>query len=106
MDISVFAQPLAEFVVAVVSIVIARYLVPWLKHKYTGEKVQNTYDIIVKAVQAAEKIYQESGTGKLKKEYVIAYVKKMGIEITDEELDMFIESAVKLLDVMKNEIKK
>lgn len=106
MDMSILGDSILNLVLVVISIVISRYLVPWLKEKYTAEKLNNIYDKVSKAVQAAQKIYKESGQGILRKEYVIAYLKKMNINVTDAELDVLIESAVKMLDLLEAEIKK
>lgn len=106
MDFTILTNSIAEVVVVVLGIVITRYLVPWLKEKYSAERVSNVYDLISKAVSAAEKLYAESGSGVLKKQYVIDYVKTLGITITEADLNMFIESAVKVLDVLETEIKK
>lgn len=106
MDMSILGDSILNLVLVVISIVISRYLVPWLKEKYTSEKVRNVYEQVSKAVQAAQKIYEESGQGALRKEYVIAYLKKININITDAELDVLIESAVKMLDLLEAEIKK
>lgn len=106
MDMSILGDAILNLVLVIISIIISRYLVPWLKEKYTAEKVSNIYEQVSKAVQAAQKIYKESGQGVLRKEYVIAYLKKININITDAELDVLIESAVKMLDLLEAEIKK
>lgn len=106
MDMSVLGDSILNLVLVIISILISRYLVPWLKEKYTSEKLNNIYNKVSKAVQAAQKIYNESGQGPLRKEYVITYLKKMNINITDSELDVLIESAVEMLDLLEKEIKK
>lgn len=105
MDFSMLTNSLAELIVVIIGIIITRYLVPWLKEKYSAEKVSNTYNSILKAVRAAEKLYKESGSGILKKEYVVKYIREdLKINITDADLDLFIESAVKLLDILDSQI--
>lgn len=106
MDITVLKDSILELALVAIGLVITRFLVPYLKEKYTAEKVKNVYDIIVKAVQAAEKIYQEHGQGLLKKEYVVDYIKKIGITLSEDDLNVLIESAVKTLDMVDAEIKK
>lgn len=104
MDYNVLMDSILKVVVVLASLVITRYLVPWLNAKYGAEKVASTYDTILKAVKAAKKIYAASGQGVLRKEYVVKYIRDLGIDITDAELDMLIESAVKVLDILEGEI--
>lgn len=105
-DITSLSGSIAEVIVLVLGIIITRYLVPFLKEKYTATKVKNTYELVKKAVEAAEKMFPESGTGETKRQYVIDFIKEKGINITDKDLDVFIESAVKILDILRTEIEK
>lgn len=101
------SESILEIVLVLIGLVITRFLVPFLKEKYTAQKVENIYDTIVKAVRAAEQIYQESGVGiELKKPYVVEYVRSKGINISEKDLDVLIESAVKMLQILEKEIKK
>lgn len=106
MDYTVLTNSLAEVIVVVLGIIITRYLVPYLKERYGAEKVANIYDTIETAVKAAGKKFPESGKGLLRKEYVVNYIKAKGINITDADLEVFIESAVKVLDILEEEVKK
>lgn len=106
MDITLLTDSLLNLVLVIISIAISSYLVPWLKQKYTAEKVNNVYDIVKKAVEAAEKIYSESGMGPIRKDYVVKYLKDKGINISEADLNILIESAVKTLDLLEKEIKK
>ena len=56
------------------------------------------------AVNAAEQLYKKSGQGHLKKEYVIKYLKDKGINVSDKDLNIMIESAVLELNRWKQEI--
>jgi microcompartment protein CcmL/EutN len=105
--IKAISENVLDIIIAVISIVVSYYiipcikndLVPWLKDKHL-------YDTVKKFVQAVEKL-AESGTieKKDKKQEVIKLLKKQGIEVTDE-IDAFIESAVKELDLVTNTIKE
>ena len=66
-------------------------LIPWLKEKHL-------YSLVVKFVRAAEKMYEAGTLVGLKKAYVISLLKERGFELTPE-IDAFIESAVKELDI-------
>ena len=106
MDYTVLTNSLAEIIVVVLGIIITRYLVPYLKERYGAEKVANIYDMVEFAVKAAAKMFPESGMGGVRKEYVINYIRSKGVKITTEDLDVFIESAVKVLDILEDEVKK
>lgn len=103
---TMLSDSIVEVIFLVLGLIITRYLIPFLKEKYTAERVLNVYTEIQKAVQAAEKKYQESGMGTLKKQFVIDYINSKGFKITEADLDVAIESAVKLLDIIDKEIKE
>lgn len=86
-----------------VCLIVTRYLVPlimtWLKSKTNDNQYQLLIAVVESAVKALEQEYKnQHGAGATKKEAVIEYVKKYcsenGIEISDEQLDKMIESAV------------
>lgn len=107
MDLMPLQDSIVQLVLVVLSIIITKYLVPYLKEKYTAEKVSNTYDHVIKAVQAAEKAFEDyTGVGDQKKQYVLNYLKSKNINLSEEDVDVFIDSAIKLLDVLQAEIKK
>ena len=53
------------------------------------------------AVNAAEQIYNESGMGEVKKEYVLEFLKKRGITMDIDSVDALIESEVYKLNSSK-----
>lgn len=94
-----------EIVITVISVVVARYvvpcikndLIPWLKEKHL-------YNTVKSFVQAAEKL-AESGviTKESKKAKVIELLKNKGV-VVDETTEAFIESCVKELDIVTSVI--
>lgn len=84
--------------------VISVYVVPIIK------KFMEKYWVKI-AVQAAEKIYQESGMGEIKYEYVVNFLVKMKIIKLDENGKVpiywktLIESACEELDILWGNIK-
>jgi len=95
------AENVFEIIGSVISIVVAYYvipaikndLIPWLRDK-------RIYSLIQRLVQAAEKMAEAGTIPRVdKKKTVIDWLKKQGIEVTDE-IDAFIESAVKDLDII------
>lgn len=99
------AENVFKIVSSVISITVAYYvipaikndLIPWLKSK-------RVYSLIRNFVQAAEKMAESGAIPKAdKKKTVIKWLTDLGIEITDE-VNAFIESAVKDLDIITGAI--
>ena len=82
--------------------IVTYVLVPYIKSKTTEKQRDNIYNLVLIAVRAAEQIYNMTGQGKLKKEYVIEYLNSKGVKVTIEDLDVFIESAVLELTIIQN----
>lgn len=104
MDSMIFNIIMA-FVVAVIG-VIARELLPYLKQKRKEVEVAIrrtrwawAADIINAVVRAVEQTVAEDIHGKAKKQEAVRYIKymcgKCGIELSEKEIDMLIEAAVK-----------
>ena len=92
---------LLEIIITIISLVIARYvipcikndLVPWLKEK-------RLYNIVKSFVQAAEKLAESGAITKgSKKAKVIELLESKGITV-NATVDAFIESCVKELDLV------
>ena len=87
-----------EVVVAIVVILLSRYVIPYLKEITKSEKYAGLMEIVIVAVRAAEQTIRESGQGKVKKAQVVAFVtawlNNNGLNISEDELDRLIESAV------------
>lgn len=97
-------EGLVKIILAVISLlgtIITIVLVPYLKSKTTEKQRDNIYTIVTLAVSAAEQIYFKPGEGKKKKEYVINYLSSKGIKLTIEDLNIFIEAAVKELNLIQ-----
>lgn len=96
-----------EIVLAIIGLlgtIITYVLVPYLKSKTTETQRENIYFLVTLAVQAAEQIYFKPGQGEKKKEYVINYLSSRGIKLTVEDLNIFIEAAVKELNLVQKEL--
>ena len=94
-------------IVGVVAIVIARYVVPWLK-LHISEKQRNDIAFWAeKAVMYAEKMMQFS-EGPFRKEAVFDFLKTVRdsekLPIDDDQLEILIEAAVKALDLDQLEV--
>lgn len=94
-----------KIVVMVVALLIARYLVPWLKQKIGAEKVAEVSMWAKQAVLMAEQVYKD-WKGQDKKAFVTEYLKKIltakNISLTDEQLNILIEAAVKQMKMQES----
>lgn len=95
------ADNVFEIIGSVLSIIVAYYIIPTIKNDLIPWlKDKRIYSLIQCLVQAAEKMAEGGMIPKIdKKATVIKWLKEQGIEITSE-IDAFIESAVKELDMI------
>lgn len=94
-----------QVILAIVSIVVTGILIPLIKTKISKTDLEKTLVITDIAVKAAEQIYKEAGKGQIKKKYVIDYLKRSGLNLTDEEINALIEATVKELNLWQAEIR-
>lgn len=92
-----------QYVIYALIIVVARYIIPLIRTKLQGTKFEEVIKFIEKAINAAEKIYENiPKSGEEKKAYVIKvtteYINKIGIKITEEQLNVLIEGIFVELD--------
>ncbi|WP_129596052.1 phage holin, LLH family [Anaerophilus nitritogenes] len=81
-------------VIALIGAVITYIIIPYIKSKTTAEQQKNIKFWVKVAVNAAEQIFQEKSQGQQKKQYVINFLFKQGIQISMEQLDLLIEATV------------
>lgn len=96
---------IVKLVVMVAALVIARYLVPFVKNKIGASKLELIAQWAKYAVLKAQQVlWSESGEDR--KAYVTEFLKKLLIEknisISDEQLDILIEAAVKQMKIAEN----
>lgn len=96
---------IAMAVLSILSVITVRFIIPILQEKGYATKMNNAFTIIDKAVKSAEQIYNQSGQGDLRKQYVIDFLKSKNIKMTDEELNTFIEASVLEMNNFKKELK-
>lgn len=81
------------------------YLIPWIRGKIGQDKLDEITKWVNTAVLMAQQVYHAK-TGAERKAIVIGLLKSMllakNISITDEQLDMLIESAVKTMKMEEN----
>ena len=92
-------------VIMVIAGVLTYFVIPLLRSKLTSEQMATLAATVRAGVYAAEQLYNATGKGKEKKEYVINYLKEKGYIIDEErissEINNLIESTVKELNIEK-----
>lgn len=103
--INVVTNNLLNIVLGIISIVISYYLIPAIKNQLVPWlKEKHLYDIVYKAVLAAEKLGETNQIKKAdKKQYVIMLLTKKNIPIT-YEIEQFIETACEELDLIETTV--
>ena len=94
-----------EIILMIISIVIARYVIPYIKSDLIPWlKEKRLYGIVKSFVQAAEKMAESGLIPKIdKKATVVKLLEGKGI-VVDAIVDAFIESCVKELDMLTSTI--
>lgn len=86
-------------IIPVLGVIITGFIIPFIKEKIGSEKLAKYEYWVTTAVQAAEMLYTESGMGAEKKQYVVNFLNDMfnknKIVITEEQLNLLVEAAVK-----------
>jgi len=102
-DLTKLLLAVLELIFSVMLIYLIPYIKRLVKEKTTSEQQEKIRMWVKIAVQAAEMIYNETGMGEIKFDYVVEFLKEKGFILDDEEVRALIESAVLEL---KNEIMK
>ena len=89
---------IVKLVLQIVLIVLTTYIIPkvdkWLKQNTTENQRKEFLFWTQMGIKFAEIIYQEKGQGKLKQEFVLEWLRKNGIKVTDEQAKIVIDSIV------------
>ena len=89
---------LLKIVISVVAVIVAYYVIPFIKGKIQSDKYKELLAAIDIAVRAAEQTTKGSGMGPIKKEDVIitmtGWLNQKGIDISQKQLSDLIEAAV------------
>jgi LL-H family phage holin len=102
-------EVLFKIVLALISIlctILTGVVVPYIKEKIGNEKLAKYEEWATLGVQCAEMIFKGQGMGANKKEYVVNFLNEMfnenEIVITEKQLEILIESAVKQMKIEEN----
>lgn len=85
---------LIQAVIALVSVCITTFLIPYIKSKTTTAEQTELNTWVKIAVTAAEQLYNGSGRGAEKKEYVTTWLAERNIKYDEAKIDAMIEAAV------------
>ena len=93
---------LLKLTIMLVSLLLTTYVIPWVKSKTQNETMHSLIDLATQAVLAAEQVHS-SQSGAERKLIVTKFIKEIlmqkNISISDEEIDMLIEAAVKQMNM-------
>lgn len=91
-----------------IAALIARYVIPWLKEKIGEQRLDEIAAWAVWAVDWAEQIIVTPGSGAQRKtmvtDFLMDVIEKKGIPLTEDQLEVLIESAVRQMNNEKKEI--
>ena len=90
---SIDITPIVEALIALVSLIITGFLIPYLKQKLTNEKREKLRGWVNIAVAAAEQLMKNK-SGLEKKEYVVALLLSKGLVFDVDEVTAMIEAEV------------
>ena len=94
--------PIVNAVIALIAAIITTFLIPWIKSKIDAAKLAQIVEWVGIAVRAAEQIYNESGMGEKKKQYVLDFLASKGFTLDPDSINAMIEAAVKNLNIEQN----
>lgn len=90
-------------IIPVLCTILTAYIIPYIKAKIGTENLSKYEYWVNIAVKAAEMIWTETGHGTDKKQYVIEFMNNMFNSkktiITEEQINLLIESAVKNMKI-------
>jgi LL-H family phage holin len=91
-----------KIMVMLVALLVTRYLVPWLINKIGADKLELAEKWAKYAVLKAQQVMYEEN-GQERKAYVTEFLKEIlldkDIALSDEQIDVLIESAVKTMKI-------
>lgn len=94
--------PIVNAVITLIAAIVTTFLIPWIKSKIDAAKLAQIVEWVGIAVRAAEQIYNESGMGEKKKQYVLDFLASKGFTLDPNSINAMIEAAVKELNIEQN----
>lgn len=87
--------PIVNALITLLGLLLTTFLIPWIKLKVSTEKLEQVKKWTSVGVKAAEMIYNESGMGQAKKNYVRKFLESKGYKLDIETVDALIEATVR-----------
>ena len=94
--------PIVNAVITLIAAIVTTFLIPWIKSKIDAAKLAQIVEWVGIAVREAEQIYNESGMGEKKKQYVLDFLASKGFTLDPDSINAMIEAAVKDLNIEQN----
>ena len=92
--------------IPVLGAIITYFIVPFIKASVSEKQLNQYKEWAILAVKTAELLWKETGHGEAKKEYVVKFLNDMfnknKIVITEDQMEILIESAVKTMKDIEN----
>lgn len=86
--------PIIEALFLLLAGIVTVFVIPVLKEKFGVSRFNEIQMWVSVAVNAAEQLFNQSGMGEQKKQYVLDFLQDKGYFIDAEKIDALIESAV------------
>lgn len=93
-----------KVIIPILGAIITLVVIPYVNSKTSKEQRDDAYFWVTVAVKAAEMIYKEKGQGVLKKEYVVEYLTRKGLDLSIDDLNALIEAVVKELNIKQESV--
>lgn len=91
---------IAIYTIQLFVLVVLSYIISYLKQKLGNEKLKQAYDMVKSVVLAVEQTLGP-GKGADKRQEAVAYIKKiLGNTLSDDEINVLIEAAVKEMNMV------
>lgn len=95
---------ISTIIISLIGAIITYIVVPYIRSKTSAEQRQNIYNLVRITVQAAEQMYDAGLITIPKKEYVVNYLQSKGINLSEDDLDVMIEAAVRELNIIQAKV--
>ena len=93
-----------QVVVSAAVAAISRYVIPLVISELRQSKHEYAAEIVMMAVRAAEQMIAAPGSGERKYAMAFDIIKASGIKMTDEQIQLLIESAVQTMNAEKGAV--
>lgn len=88
---------IVEAVLTIILALVSAYLIPWIKNKLGDDRYRELVEFCEICVRSAEQLFTEEQAQEKKTyvvEMIVPYVRKLGLNLGEEEINAIIESCV------------